>query len=106
VVEKKRSGNNEGWVCEREINQHLMSQMKKRSLKKELFICAYNVWDQKKKTTKKERAKHIFLRYRDKHQNNQLHRVPMAHPCNPSYSGGRYQEAQGLKPATVLEAPS
>jgi hypothetical protein len=25
--------------------------------------------------------------------------VPVAHACNPSYSGGRDQEAQSLKPA-------
>jgi hypothetical protein len=25
--------------------------------------------------------------------------VPVAHACNPSYSGGRHQEDQGLKPA-------
>jgi hypothetical protein len=28
--------------------------------------------------------------------------VPVAHACNPSYSGGRDQEDRGLKPAQVL----
>jgi hypothetical protein len=28
-----------------------------------------------------------------------IHIAPLAHACNPSYSGGRDQEAHGLKPA-------
>jgi hypothetical protein len=29
------------------------------------------------------------------------HRVPVAHACNPSYSGGRDKEDCGSKPAQV-----
>jgi hypothetical protein len=30
---------------------------------------------------------------------NFLGRAPLAHACNPSYSGGRYQKDHGPKPA-------
>jgi hypothetical protein len=36
---------------------------------------------------------------KNKNKNNELGRALMAYACNPSYSGGRDQKDQGLKPA-------
>jgi hypothetical protein len=33
-----------------------------------------------------------------------MSQVPVAHTCNPSYSGGRDQEYQGLRPARATSS--
>jgi hypothetical protein len=38
-------------------------------------------------------------------QRSQLCQAPVAHACNPSYSGGRDQEHLGLKPGWANSSP-
>jgi hypothetical protein len=38
-------------------------------------------------------------------QRNKNSQAPVAHACNPSYSGGRDQEDQGPKPAQTHKRP-
>jgi hypothetical protein len=51
--------------------------------------------EQKESNSRVHAPDSIFIKFK----NSQTYWVLVAHTCNPSYSGGRDQEDQGLKPA-------